>query len=306
MEDGGWKGKRSERVRIFVHPRSSILLFLAPRGALDTVAIMRNDGRANDQLRPVRIRRNFTTTPQGSVLWEQGNTIIFCTASVCQELPPWFRDDRPGGWLTAEYVMLPGSTPQRKPWPKIGHTDSRGTEIQRLIGRSVRAVVDLAKIGPHTIAIDCQVLQADGGTRTACICAAYVALSDALAKLPPQMPPPRSGTRLPAPSAPLPARFDPAFYDPRHALLDQLAAVSVGVVDGEVRLDLDYADDFRAQVDMNVAYTAGGKFVEVQGSAENGTGFDRRLSDQMLDLAIVGCQRLFDLQRNALNAEQTV
>src|SRR5581483_6025107 len=198
---------------------------------------MRTDGRANDQLRPIRIQRNFTKTPQGSVLWEQGNTIILCTASVCQELPPWFRDDRAGGWLTAEYVMLPGSTPQRKPWPKIGHTDSRGTEIQRLIGRAVRAVVDLSKVGPHTIALDCQVLQADGGTRTACICAAYVALKDALAKLLAELPPPKPGTRLPPPGAPLPPRFDPAFYDPRGALLDQLAAISVGVVDGEVRLD---------------------------------------------------------------------
>src|SRR6478672_12034000 len=149
---------------------------------------MRTDGRPNDQLRPIKITRGFTRTPAGSVLWEQGNTVVLCTASVAREVPPWFREDRAGGWITAEYVMLPASTPQRKPWPKIGHTDSRGTEIQRLIGRSLRAAIDLSKIGPHTIALDCQVLQAEGGTRTACICGAWVALSDALAKLPPELP----------------------------------------------------------------------------------------------------------------------
>src|SRR2546421_6090992 len=147
---------------------------------------MRNDGRAADALRPIRITRNFTQTPAGSVLWEQGKTVVLCTASISREVPPWFRDDRAGGWITAEYVMLPASTPQRKAWPKIGHTDSRGTEIQRLIGRSLRAVIDLSKIGPHTIAVDCQVLQADGGTRTAAICGAYVALADALKRLPSQ------------------------------------------------------------------------------------------------------------------------
>ena len=214
---------------------------------------MRHDGRPLDHLRPVKITRRFTQTPAGSVLWEQGKTILLCTASVSVELPPWFTEDRAGGWLTAEYVMLPASTPQRKAWPKIGHTDSRGTEIQRLIGRALRAVVDLSKIGPHTIALDCQVLQADGGTRTAAICGAYVALVDALATLPAQMPVPtgRPG-RTPAPAlgaAPaLPPRLDPSFYAPAKALVDQLAAVSVGIVDGQVCLDLDYHDDSRAQV----------------------------------------------------------
>src|SRR5688572_9989573 len=130
---------------------------------------MRHDGRTADQLRPIKITRNFTATPAGSVLWQQGGTIVLCTASIANEVPPWFPNDRPGGWTTAEYVMLPASTPQRKPWPKTGHTDSRGTEIQRLIGRALRAIIDLSKIGPHTIALDCQVLQADGGTRTAAI-----------------------------------------------------------------------------------------------------------------------------------------
>src|SRR4051812_5891497 len=169
---------------------------------------MRLDGRPNDALRPVKITRNFTTAPAGSVLWQQGGTIVLVTASVTPEVPPWFRDDRAGGWVTADYVMLPGSTPRRKDWPKMGHTDSRGTEIQRLIGRTVRASLDLSKIGPHTIALDCQVLQADGGTRTASICAAYVALVDAIAKLPAQVPAPRNLV-----SSVLPARFDAKFYD---------------------------------------------------------------------------------------------
>src|SRR5690348_7892363 len=225
---------------------------------------MRNDGRQNNQLRPITITREFTKTPAGSVLWKQGETIVLCTASVAQDLPPWMRDDRPGGWITAEYVMLPGSTPQRKPWPKIGHTDSRGTEIQRLIGRALRAIIDLSKIGPHTLAVDCQVLQADGGTRTAAICGAYVALVDAITKLQAGMPKAKRAPALEmegAGASPnvIPARFDPKYYDPRHALVDQLSAVSVGVIEGEVRLDLDYIDDSRANVDMNVAYTAGGK-----------------------------------------------
>jgi ribonuclease PH len=260
---------------------------------------MRNDGRTNDQLRPIKVSRGFTKTPAGSVLWEQGDTVLLCTASVTQDLPPWMREDKPGGWITADYVMLPASTPQRKPWPKTGHTDSRGTEIQRLIGRSLRAVIDLSMIGPHTIAIDCQVLQADGGTRTAAICGAYVALMDAVAKLPAEIPTPK---RAPGgPSAVLPARFDPQFYKPKEAVVEQLAAVSVGIIDGEVRLDLDYFDDSRANVDMNVAYTANGNFVEIQGSAEHGQGFARGQMNALLDVAVRGCEGLFEIQRRALN-----
>src|SRR5947207_4789151 len=195
---------------------------------------MDTETRPADRLPPIKITRNFTQTPAGSVLWEQGNTIVLCTASIAQEVPPWFADNKQGGWLTAEYVMLPASTPQRKSWPKIGHTDSRGTEIQRLIGRSLRAAIDLSKIGPHTIALDCQVLQADGGTRTAAICGAWVALADAIKKLPGEVPKPRG----PAPAA-LPARFDPASYHPAHAIADQIAAVSVGIVEGKAYLDLD-------------------------------------------------------------------
>src|SRR5215208_2043687 len=243
---------------------------------------MMETARAANQLRPIKITRNFTSTPAGSVLWEQGNTILLCTASVTQEVPPWFPDNKAGGWITAEYVMLPASTPQRKPWPKTGHTDSRGTEIQRLIGRSLRAAIDLSKIGPHTIALDCQVLQADGGTRTAAICGAWVALADALAKLPAQMPGAvqRPDNRFnlggdePRWDKPA-ARYDASYYDPKGALVEQIAAVSVGVVDGEVRLDLDYQDDSRAEVDFNVACTASGALVEVQASAERGGGFSR-------------------------------
>ena len=257
----------------------------------------RHDGRSFDELRPIRISRGFTQTPAGSVLWEQGKTILLCTASISPEVPPWFKEDRAGGWITCEYVMLPASTPQRKAWPKTGHTDSRGTEIQRIIGRSLRAAIDLSKIGPNTIALDCQVLQADGGTRTAAICGAYVALVDALAMLPAELLPPPPHKNY---GGKLPARYDPAFYAPAKAIVDQLAAVSVGVVDGEVRLDLDYHDDSRAAVDLNVAYTAGGKFVEVQGSAENGDGFDRSSLNAMLDLAVVGCEKLMVMQNKAI------
>src|SRR3954464_1970011 len=172
--------------------------------------------RAFNQLRPIKITRNFTQTPAGSVLWEQGNTIVLCTASISQEVPPWFGDNKQGGWITAEYVMLPASTPQRKAWPKIGHTDSRGTEIQRLIGRSIRAAIDLSKIGPHTIALDCQVMQADGGTRTAAICGAYVALVDAIRKLPKEFPL-KPSPDITARGGPLPARYDPAHYQPAKA-----------------------------------------------------------------------------------------
>ena len=268
---------------------------------------MRNDGRSPDQLRPIKITRGFTQTPAGSVLWHQGNTVVLCTAAVSREVPPWFKENRPGGWITAEYVMLPASTPQRKPWPKIGHTDARGTEIQRLVGRSVRAAIDLSKIGPHTIALDCQVLQADGGTRTAAICGAYVALVDAMRKMPPEMP----GALLPGATMlsgkvvgeTIPARFDARYYRPSDALVDQLAAISVGIVDDEVRVDLDYFDDSRANVDMNVAYTAGGKFVEIQGSAENGAGFGRDQMNQMLDMAVRGCEQIMELQRRAVSSQ---
>jgi len=263
---------------------------------------MRSDGRKANQLRPISIKRGFTQTPAGSVLWQQGNTVMLCTVSLSVDLPPWFNEQKAGGWTTAEYVMLPGSTPQRKPWPKIGHTDSRGTEIQRLIGRSLRAAIDLGRIGPHTLAVDCQVLQADGGTRTACISAAYVAMCDAVGKLPKAMPSPKvisKSTTDAATGAILP-RYDSSLYKPAAAMENQLAAISVGIVDGEVLLDLDYEDDSRAEVDMNIAYTAAGKFVEVQASAENGLGFDRGRLDEMLEMAVKGCRAVMEHQRRAL------
>jgi len=253
---------------------------------------MRNDRRALDELRTVNITPRFTGTPAGSVLWQQGRTLVWCTASILTELPPWMPDNRPGGWITADYVMLPASTPRRKAWPSLGHTDSRGTEIQRLIGRCLRAVVDLSKIGPFTIALDCQVMQADGGTRTAAICGAYLALRDALGSLPTQLPPPPAGAMMTR-------RYDPAFYDPTHALVDELAAVSAGLVDGQACLDLDYSEDCRATVDMNVACTATGRLVEIQASAENGQGFARQQLDQLLDLCARGCARLIEIQRQA-------
>jgi ribonuclease PH len=256
---------------------------------------MRSDGRDATSIRNITVKRSFTTTPAGSVLWTQGNTIVLCTASIAHEVPPWFGKDRPGGWVTADYVMLPGSTPRRKDWPKLGHTDSRGTEIQRLIGRSVRAILDLNRIGPHTIHLDCQVLQADGGTRTACISASYVALVDALSKLPGEFPMPRNAA---ADIRPVGAEQ----YDPARALTDQLAAISVGVVDGEIRVDLDYADDSRAEVDMNIALTRRGRFVEIQGSAEQGEGFDRECMETMVRLAGEACQTIFEVQSRALIA----
>lgn len=252
--------------------------------------------RANDQLRPIRITRNFTKTSAGSVLWQQGETVVLCTASITRDVPPWFGPKNVGGWLTAEYVMLPGSTPQRKPWPKNGHTDSRGTEIQRLIGRCLRAVVDLSRLGPHTLHVDCNVLQADGGTRTASICGGVVAIRDALASLPKTLTP----------------KFDDpdrniseteARYAPDKVLVEDLAAVSVGVIDGQVYLDLDYALDSRAEVDLNVGVTGSGKFVEVQGSAEGkpaegvAASFDAGQLTRMLDLGRKGCAELIAAMR---------
>jgi ribonuclease PH len=260
---------------------------------------MRND-RPADQLRPIKITRRFTETAAGSVLWQQGKTIVLCTASVEKAVPPWFGTKVAGGWLTADYVMLPGSTPQRKPWPKNGHTDSRGTEIQRLIGRSIRAIIDLSRIGPHTIHCDCQVLQADGGTRTASICGAYLAIQDALASLPKSL---EGSPSWRDDSGPDPSETV-LKYNPQKALLDELAAVSVGIVDGVPLLDLEYVDDAAANVDLNVAMTAAGKYVEVQGSAEakpgeGAAGFSPTEFTQMLELARKGCAQLLAIMKRA-------
>ncbi len=234
----------------------------------------RSDGRANDELRPLRLVRGFTDVPAGSVLVEAGRTRVLCTVSVQDEVPRWRRGGGLG-WLTAEYAMLPGSTAPRKERDSTrGKPDGRGVEIGRLIGRALRAVVDMEALGERTLAVDCDVLVADGGTRTAAITGAWVALADACDQL--------VGTGAVA----------------RSPLRTQVAAVSVGIVGGEPRLDLPYVEDSVAEVDMNVVATSDGGLVEVQGSAERGT-FPRALHDRLLDLALGGCARVFELQRAA-------
>ncbi|MEX0866797.1 MAG: ribonuclease PH, partial [Pirellulales bacterium] len=195
---------------------------------------MRHDGRAANQLRELVIERGFTRTSPGSVLWKAGGTTVLCTASVAADVPPWLAG-KGKGWITAEYNMLPGSTSPRKQRDRK-QVDGRTTEIQRLIGRSLRAVADLTALGEQMITVDCDVLEADGGTRTASISGALIALVDALATI-----------ELP----------DPA----RYPLGDSVAAVSVGMVDGQSVLDLDYREDASAAVDMNVVMTGGGRFI---------------------------------------------
>lgn len=248
--------------------------------------------RPFDQLRPISITRRFTATAAGSVLWKQGNTWVLCNASVSQDVPPWFKPDAAGGWITAEYTMLPASTPQRKPWPKTGHTDSRGTEIQRLIGRVLRAAIDLRRIGPHTITIDCHVLQADGGTRTASICGGMVALRDAVASLPASL----DGVKGIKPDR---LEANRPHYDPSKAIVETVAAVSVGYVGDQPHLDLDYPLDSKAGVDFNIAMTASGKFVELQGAGENGQCFTPDQLSTLLSLGRRGCELLFDTMRRA-------
>jgi ribonuclease PH len=236
----------------------------------------RADGRADDELREVRITRGFTSHPAGSVLVEFGGTRVMCTASVTEGVPGW-RKGSGLGWVTAEYAMLPAATHTRSGRESVkGKVGGRTQEISRLVGRSLRACIDLAAIGENTIAIDCDVLQADGGTRTAAITGAYVALHDAITYL-------RAAGRL---------------ADPK-PLSCAIAAVSVGVVDGRVRLDLPYEEDSRAEVDMNVVATDTGTLVEVQGTGEGAT-FPRSTLDKMLDLAVVGCEQLFEAQQAAL------
>ncbi|WP_040732425.1 ribonuclease PH [Nocardia tenerifensis] len=236
----------------------------------------RADGRADDELREVRITRGFTTHPAGSVLVEFGQTRVMCTASVTEGVPPWRRDSGLG-WVTAEYAMLPAATHTRSGRESVkGKVGGRTQEISRLIGRSLRACIDLAAIGENTIAIDCDVLQADGGTRTAAITGAYVALVDAI-------------TYLAAKGV---------LADPQ-PISCAIAAVSVGVVDGRVRLDLPYEEDSRAEVDMNVVATDTGTLVEIQGTGEGAT-FPRSTLDKMLDSALVGCERIFAIQKEAL------
>ncbi|MHB8794844.1 MAG: ribonuclease PH [Candidatus Nanopelagicales bacterium] len=237
----------------------------------------RSDGRAADQLRPVTFERNWLDQAEGSALVSFGRTRVLCTASFSAGVPRWLKDSGKG-WVTAEYAMLPRATDTRNARESVkGKLGGRTQEISRLIGRSLRAVVDMESLGENSILIDCDVLQADGGTRTAAITGAYVALSDALAW----------------------AKGEGLIRAGKEPLKQSVSAVSVGIVDGEPRLDLHYDDDGRAGTDMNVVMTGDGRFVEVQGTAE-GEAFDRALLDRLLDLASAGCARLTGLQAEAL------
>jgi ribonuclease PH len=235
----------------------------------------RIDGRTPDELRPVTITRNWLDHAEGSVLVEFGKTRVLCAASVTQGVPRW-RKGSGLGWVTAEYAMLPRSTNTRSDRESVkGRIGGRTHEISRLVGRSLRAVIDSKALGENTIVLDCDVLQADGGTRTAAITGAYVALEDAVSWL-------RERGALAG-----------------EPLTGSVAAVSVGIVAGEPLLDLCYEEDVTAETDMNVVMTGEGAYVEVQGTAE-GAPFDRALLDKLLDLATVGCVRLTEAQRAAL------
>lgn len=233
---------------------------------------MRFDGRANDEMRTVLITPGYLDHPEGSALIEVGRTRVICTASVEERIPPWLRDQNQG-WVTAEYGMLPRSTHQRTPRETRGPRD-RTQEIRRLIGRSLRAGVDLTLLGERTVTVDCDVIQADGGTRTASITGGYVALAIALRKL-----------------------IKGGLLSPR-VLGSSIAAISVGVVQDQILLDLNYDEDSQAQVDFNVVMTAAGEYVEVQGTAEEGT-FSKEAMDKLLGVAEKGIADLVKLQRDA-------
>ncbi len=243
---------------------------------MTSTSLIRADGRAFDALRPVTIETNPLKYAEGSALISVGNTRVLCAATIEDRVPPWLRGQGKG-WVTAEYAMLPRATHDRMQRESAkGKIGGRTHEIQRLIGRALRAVTDLRALGERSIIVDCDVVQADGGTRTAAITGAYVALALAL-------------------------RRDFAFGSAKWPLARQVAAVSVGFVDGVAHLDLQYTEDSRAEVDMNVAMTDAGAFVEVQGTAE-GAAFDRAQLDAMLALAEGGIASLFALQRAALES----
>ncbi len=238
---------------------------------------MRHDKRKKDELRTIKVKRRYTRATPGSVLLQAGSTTVLCTASVSDRVPPWL-EGKGKGWVTAEYNMLPGSTSPRKSRDRGGKVDGRTTEIQRLIGRSLRAVVDLEALGERLITVDCDVLEADGGTRTASITGAFIALVDGI----------RSIKHLPDPN--------------RKPLLDSIAAVSVGIVNGQPVLDLDYIEDVDAAVDMNVVMTGAGKFVEVQGTGEEATFSEDELM-ALLKLARRGIKKLGDEQKKSLGKQ---
>jgi ribonuclease PH len=235
----------------------------------------RPDGRAADELRPITFQRDFTSMAAGSCLVSFGSTQVLCTASIDDDVPRWMRG-KGKGWVTAEYSMLPGSSPERiRREVKDGKPSGRTQEIQRLIGRALRAVCDMQLLGERQVIVDCDVLQADGGTRTASICGGYVALHDALSRL-------IGMGRLTA-----------------HPLQEACAAISVGVVGGVPVLDLPYVEDSKAEVDMNVVMTSAGRYVEVQGTAE-GAPYSRTELDTMLDLAQKGIAEIIELQEKLL------
>ena len=237
----------------------------------------RVDGRKPGQLRPVTLTRKWSIHPEGSVLVEFGQTKVLCTASVTEGVPRWLRGSGKG-WVTAEYAMLPRATNTRGDRESVkGKVGGRTQEISRLIGRALRAVVDTKALGENTIIVDCDVLQADGGTRTAAITGAYVALQDAVTWM----------------------RDKKLIKASKEPLVGSVSAVSVGIIDGVPMLDLCYEEDVRAETDMNVVCTADGKFVEVQGTAE-GAPFDRSELDALLDLATAGCRELASHQVKSL------
>jgi ribonuclease PH len=237
----------------------------------------RVDGRSADQLRPVTIERGWSSHAEGSALISFGETKVLCTASFTAGVPRW-KVGKGEGWVTAEYAMLPRATHDRSDRESVkGKIGGRTHEISRLIGRSLRAVVDVSALGENTIVIDCDVLQADGGTRTAAITGAFVALADAVAWG-------KANKLIPANAK---------------VLTDSVAAISVGVISGTPMLDLAYTEDVRAGTDMNVVATGGGKFIEVQGTAE-GAPFDRAELDALLDLALLGTTKLTEIQKQIL------
>lgn len=226
-------------------------------------------------VRPVKIRRNYTRRSPGSVLYQAGGTTVLCTASIDKKVPEWMAG-KGKGWITAEYNMLPHSTSPRKSRERAGKVDGRTTEIQRLIGRSLRAIIDLEALGERAILVDCDVLEADGGTRTASITGAFIAMVDAIRSIKDDLP-------------------DPSKYP----LTDSVAAISVGIVDGKPALDLDYKLDVAADVDMNVVMTGKGRFVEIQGTGEEATFGDDELAT-LLKLAKQGIKELREYQQKAL------
>ncbi|MDY6051155.1 MAG: ribonuclease PH [Rothia sp. (in: high G+C Gram-positive bacteria)] len=238
---------------------------------------VRGDGRTPDQLRPITVTRGWSKNAEGSALIEFGNTRVLCTASLTEGVPRWLKGQGTG-WVTAEYAMLPRATNTRNSRESVkGKIGGRTHEISRLIGRSLRAVIDTAELGENTIVLDCDVLQADGGTRTAAITGAYIALADAIGWAQAQ--------------GIIPAKAKP--------LTGSVAAISVGIIDGVPMLDLPYEEDVRAETDMNVVVTGEGAFVEVQGTAE-GAPFDRDELNCLLDLALHGTAQLAQIQREAL------